>query len=215
MLFSTVLLAGLFASGFALLGLAEFHEEIAEPFLINMDRTVQEVVHEETSSLLTRVMFVLTWVGSPEVLFPAVPLVAALFWWRKLRREGLVLLVAMVGAASLNTALKLYFRRARPDPSWGLVQERSFSFPSGHSVSAVVLYGILVYLGMRHLHTLAQRIALIVVALVLIVGIGVSRIYLGAHYPSDVLAGYFVGCIWLITVMGADWFLRSERKPIR
>lgn len=202
------LLTGLLGSGLLLLGLAEFHEETAEPFLMHLDLQIQGGVHGYTPVVLTRVMLGLTWIGSPTVLFPSSVLIAALFWWRRFHRDTVVFVVTMLGAGLLNTALKLYFRRARPDVPWALVQENSFSFPSGHSMFAVVLYGILAYLALQYLRHRWERAAAIVVAVTLISGIGLSRIYLGVHYPSDVAAGYFVGCTWLLTVMASDWNAR-------
>ena len=115
----------------------------------------------------------------------------------------------MVGAVILIGVLKLYFHRARPDVSWALAEEHSFSFPSGHSIVAVVLYGSLVYLGFPLLRQMWQRVVVSVVAVGMIAGIGLSRIYLGVHYPSDVAAGYLVGCAWLTTVMVAEWGVRT------
>jgi len=211
-LFALSLLAGLLVSGFLLLALEELHEEIAKPFFIHMDLQIQQAVHGHTSVARTRWMKGLTWIGSPQLLFPGVPLIAALFWWRRLRREAMVFFISMAGGAMLNTALKLHFRRVRPDVPWALVHEHSFSFPSGHSVCAVVMYGTLVYLGMRYLRLGWERVAIIVAAVAVVSGIGLSRIYLGVHYPSDVAAGYLVGCIWLMTVIGADWNLQRMAR---
>ena len=202
-----MLLAGLVLAGVAMLALAELDEETAEPFLTHVDGHVQGDVHGATTSGLTRVMFGLTWIGSPKVLFPAIPVIVALLWWRRLRGDAVMLLLATVGAGILNTGLKLHFRRLRPDLPWSFVEERGYSFPSGHSVFAVVLYGMLVYVAIRHLRSTGAHAVVIVVAGVLILGIGFSRIYLGAHYPSDVAAGYFVGSIWLMAVIGANWWV--------
>ncbi len=211
--FGAFLLASLVAIGLVMLAMAQLHEEIAEPFLMHVDSHVQAAIHGEASPGLTGLMFALTWIGSPKILFPLVPLIGALFWWRRLRQEALVLMVAMAGAGALNTLLKMHFRRVRPDIPWAFVHEHSFSFPSGHSVYAVVLYGTLAYLGMRYLRPLGWRVAIVLAAAGLILGIGFSRIYLGAHYPSDVAAGYLVGSIWLIAVIGSDWTVRrTERR---
>src|ERR1022692_2626504 len=91
----------------------------------------------------------------------------------------------MAGAGALTAVLKLYFRRVRPDLPWAFVHEPSYSFPSGHSVLAVAVYGSLIFLGMRHLARTWERMAVCVVAGTSILGIGISRIYLGVHYPSD------------------------------
>jgi len=142
------------------------------------------------------------------VLFPSTALIAGVLWWRRLHRDTVTFLIAMIGAAILITVLKLYFHRARPDLSWALVDEDGFSFPSGHSIGAVVLYGILAFLRLKHVSHMWKRAAVMAFAVALIFGIGLSRIYLGAHYPSDVAAGYLVGCSWLTTVMLAEWEVR-------
>jgi membrane-associated phospholipid phosphatase len=207
-LFGALLLVGLVAAGVLMLSLAEIHEEILEPDSVHMDGHIQNEVHEDATPGLTRVMFGLTWIGSPQALIPAVPLLAALLWWRRLRRAAVLLLISTAGAGALTTLLKLHFRRVRPDLPWAFVHEPSFSFPSGHSVFAVVLYGTLMYLGLRHLRRMWERVAVVAAAGTLMFGIGYSRIYLGVHYPSDVAAGYFVGAVWLGTVVGADWYVR-------
>ena len=210
-LFAILLLLGLAATSVMMLTLAEVHEHLGGPRMERWDDHIQDRVHGDTTPGLTRVMFALTWIGSPAVLAPAIPLLAAVFWWRGLRRAPVVWLAATCGAAVLVTLLKLHFRRVRPDLPWAFVHEPSYSFPSGHSVLAVVVYGTLIFLGMRHLRRTWQRVAVCVAAGTLILGIGVSRIYLGAHYPSDVAAGYFVGAVWLGAVVGADRYVRRVR----
>ena len=75
---------------------------------------------------------------------------------------------------------------------------------------AVVLYGLLTYLLMQYGRKTWERVGLVAGSVVLIAGIGLSRIYLGVHYPSDVLAGYVVGTVWVMTVMAADWTIRRD-----
>lgn len=202
--FAVVLVTGLVGVGILLLALAEFHEEVEEPFLIGLDLQIQAIMHGYSSPGLTRIMLALTWIGSPGLLFPSTALLAASLWWRRAHRDATTFLTAMTGAAILIVVLKLYFHRIRPDVSWALVEEHSFSFPSGHSIAAVVLYGILVCSGFQYWRQAWQRTALAVTAVGLMLGIGMSRIYLGAHYPSDVAAGYLVGCCWLATVLVAN-----------
>lgn len=209
-LFAALLLVGLVGTGLMMLTLAEIHEEILEPDSVQREGHIQDEIHEETSSGMTRVMFALTWIGSPQILVPAIPVFAALLWWRRLHHAAILLLVSTAGAGVLSLALKLHFRRVRPDVPWALAHELTFSFPSGHSVFAVVLYGTLVYLGMRHLPRVWERVGIVIAALALVFGIGYSRIYLGVHYPSDVAAGYLVGTVWLIAVMGSDWYVRRS-----
>ena len=210
-LFGVLVVVALMATGVMMLGLAEVHEHLGGARMERWDARVQTDVHNDTGRRTTEAMFALTWIGSPAVLTPAIPVIAALLWWRRLRHAAIVWLIATAGAGALVTVLKLHFRRVRPDLPWAFVHEPSFSFPSGHSVLAVVVYGSLIFLGMRHLRRSWERVAVCVVAGALILGIGVSRIYLGAHYPSDVAAGYFVGAVWLGAVLGADRYVRRVK----
>lgn len=207
-----LLLAGMVAAWLASWSLAEFHEEIGEVDSIGLDLRIQAMVHAHASPGMTRVMEALSFVGSPQFLVPLVAVIAALMWWRKWRRQSLLLMSSLVGAAVLDAVLKLHFKRVRPDVTWALAHEHSYSFPSGHSVEAVVLYGTLLYLCLRRAQNVWVRVVMVVTAFAMAIGIGISRIYLGVHYPSDVLAGYACGCIWLAALVGTDWWVRRPLK---
>ncbi len=208
------LLIGLVVSTLFLLAIIHLHEDISHPRIESLDRSILQSIHAHDTPFLTALARTLSFIGSPITLLPAVPLAAALLWSRRLRRDALLLLISMGGSSTLDTALKLHYRRIRPDLPWAFVHERSFSFPSGHSVLAVTLYGILTYLLMSHLAHTWQRAIIILASLTLIVGIGLSRIYLGAHFPSDVLAGYLVGLTWLLPVIATDQALKRRQSGL-
>ena len=202
-----LLLTGLVFSAIVMLTMAEFHEEVGEPMLSRLDPVILQAIHARDTPTLTRLAFTLTWIGSPVVLVPVITLAATVLWRAKLRRDAVLLFAAMAGGAVLDTLLKLHFRRVRPDVPWAFVTEHSFSFPSGHSAGAVVLYGMITYLLWSHLGRAWHRAAVTLVALLLIAGIGASRVYLGVHYPTDVAAGYLVGLMWLVPVIGTNEYL--------
>lgn len=107
-----------------------------------------------------------------------------------------VLGAVAIGLASLgNEALKTVIARARPDLLDPIVDERGFSFPSGHSALGMAAWGILGVLVMRSRLPLGVRRGIVAVLLVLIILIGLSRIWLGVHYPTDVLAGWTAGAV--------------------
>jgi undecaprenyl-diphosphatase len=212
-LFAFLLFLGLIMSVVVMLLMAKVHEEIAQPFLEHVDQHLMQVIHAHETPTLTRLALTLSFIGSPLALGPGIALAALVLWARKLRRDAILLILAIGGAALLDTILKLHFRRIRPTVSWALVTEHSFSFPSGHSVGAVVLYGTITYLIWSHLHDITQRVAVIASALLLIASIGASRVYIGVHYPTDVAAGYAVGLIWLLTLIGANEYLVREGHP--
>lgn len=205
---------GLAFSILALVTMAEFHEEITRPFLSRWDSLGMQIIHGRDTPALTRLAFALSWIGSPKAFVPAVVAACLVLWRLRLKEDAVVLFFALAAAGVMDTALKLHFRRMRPDVPWALATEHSFSFPSGHSVGAVVLYGMATYLLWKHLHALWQRVVVITTSLLLIAGIGLSRVYLGVHYPTDVAAGYLVGLFWLLTVIATNEYLNwAGRSP--
>jgi membrane-associated phospholipid phosphatase len=213
--FAVLLLAGLLMSIFVTLIMAKIHEEIAQPFLEHVDLYLLQAIHTHDTPVLTKLAFTLSFIGSPSALGTGILIACVVLWIRRMRHDAVLLAIAIAGAALIDTILKLHFRRIRPTVAWAFVKEHSFSFPSGHSVGAVVLYGTITYLVWSHLHDHKQRTAVIACALALIAGIGLSRVYLGVHYPTDVAAGYLVGLLWLLTLIGANEYLNrvESRRP--
>jgi membrane-associated phospholipid phosphatase len=108
-------------------------------------------------------------------------------------RHGLIAAITILLASIANSALKVAIRRERPDLLDPLIVERGFSFPSGHSALGMVAYGILAVLVSRSRLPARWRIAIIVALGALVALIGISRIWLGVHYPTDVIAGWAAG----------------------
>jgi undecaprenyl-diphosphatase len=124
------------------------------------------------------------------------------------------LLVTAAGSLALNAALKLVFARSRPHPGGALWQAQGYAFPSGHAMSAMAIFGALVYLVLQSPLTWRVRSAAVALALLLIAAISLSRVYLGAHWLSDVAAGLAVGFVWLaVTTCLYDVFQgRHQRR---
>jgi undecaprenyl-diphosphatase len=126
-------------------------------------------------------------------------------------RHGVAGALTMILASVLNATIKLAIARERPELLDPLIQERGFSFPSGHAALAMVAYGILAVVIGRSRLPRPVRVALIGALLVLILLIGLSRIWLGHHYPTDVLAGWVAGAV---IVLLYRWFTRAvPREP--
>ncbi len=210
-MFGVLLAVGLGAALVATFGLVELHDEILEASSVLADQALQSWVHGFTRPWLTVVMEALSWIGSPFALGPAVMIAVVVLWWRRFSDDAVLVAAAAFGGVLLDEVMKLHFKRLRPDVPWALVQESSFSFPSGHSVMAMVMYGVIVYKTQDKLRSKWSKAALMLGALAMVVGIGVSRVYLGVHYPSDVAGGYFVGAVWLAAVIGADLWLARLR----
>jgi undecaprenyl-diphosphatase len=206
-----MLTAGLISSGFLLLLLNEFHEEIAEPWLRNIDQGAMRVVHSWYTPEMTRVMLTFTFMGSWEFIASCVGLLIFALLYGRRTREAASLAVAVGGSAVLNVGLKLWFHRLRPEVPWVLVHESSFSFPSGHAVVAFCFYATITLLLARR-GRVATRAISTVSAIFIILGIGTSRVYLGVHYPSDIAAGYLVGIVWVAATLVAARYCDSTTQ---
>ena len=117
--------------------------------------------------------------------------------------DGYLLVMNTVCVVSTNQILKHIIRRPRPD-HLRLVKEKGFSFPSGHSMVSIALYGILIYIVNKNVKNKALKIILTILLSSMILFIGLSRIYVGVHYPSDVLSGYILATV--ITILVIDYY---------
>ena len=138
----------------------------------------------------------------------------ALLWLRR-RWLAVAFVVAIAGNALLNITLKAIFARARPLHDLAAELVRGFSFPSGHSSGAVVAYGMLAYVLIRCLsqaHAARFRLPLVLAATALAFTIGCSRIFIQAHFATDVLAGFASGSAWLAVCIGSTEWLRHARQ---
>jgi undecaprenyl-diphosphatase len=181
----------LFAAVALFLALAE---EVWERETLAFDNQVTLALIRFSSPWLDRVMAALTLLGAQMAVLLTV-LIGGGLWWLGRKRDALFTLSAIGGAVMLSLTLKLLFQRPRPTLFTPLQVETSFSFPSGHTLAAVGLYGFVAMLLWR-----SGRRAWGMLVGVVPVAVGISRIYLGVHYPSDVLASLAVGVAWLVLV---------------
>lgn len=128
-------------------------------------------------------------------------------------RAGALALGSATGAG-LNMLLKHLFHRGRPEFATEFITHASWSFPSGHAMDSIVGYGILLAVLLERVSTPARRRALVAAITLLIVAIGVSRVYLGVHYLTDVVAGWLAGGAWLFVCITAFHFAERRRGRI-
>ena len=196
----------------ALAGLALFSwlaDEVFAGHTQRFDAAVRGGVHRFASPLLTRAMVVISAMGS-EVLVAVFIIAVVVFLRMKWRRAAVWMMLTMAGGMILQVVLKLGFRRTRPAPFFG-VEPHSYSFPSGHSLMSFCIYGVLAGLLAARIQSPALRVLIWCCAAVLVGAIGLSRIYLGVHYPSDVVAGYLAAAVWVSTLVTADR-VRKHKK---
>ena len=131
------------------------------------------------------------------------------------RRGAGLLVVASLASALLTNTLKGLLERPRPDVVSKLVHVASLSYPSGHSLASSAVYLTAALVVARHLPSTAHRIVALLSAAVLVLFIGASRVYLGVHYPSDVVAGIMVGTAWASLMAAALRMLDRRHAPKR
>lgn len=141
--------------------------------------------------------------------------VLALLRWRRWLDAGAVVL-ASAGGGILNQVLKQFYARVRPDIVDSPFHLTSYSFPSGHSMGSITCYGILAIIAIRLLHHTWQKMLVALAAALLILSIGLSRIYFGVHFPTDVLGGFIAGATWLVVSYEAlqvgEWYAQRRAR---
>jgi undecaprenyl-diphosphatase len=207
------LIAGFAGAAGALLLFGWLAQQVMRHATLRFDNAIRDGLHALASPHLTLAFRGITYLGSELFLVPFVAVVA----WRLVkagRRYAAGLLVlATAGGEVLDTVLKLIFRRTRPAVFFGLTEPDTYSFPSGHSMLSACVFGVTAAILTARMSSRRKRVAIWVAAAVLTLTIGLSRIYLGVHYPSDVLAGYAAAVIWVTAVRaGYGVWLRRRRK---
>jgi len=138
-----------------------------------------------------------------QVLVASLAIVALALLVKRSWRHLATLAIMCGGGALLNTTLKLVFRRTRPSFA-AEFHETTWSFPSGHAMNSLIIYGLFAWwLASRYPR---HRRAIVIATAVLVGAIGFSRIYLGVHYLSDVMAGYAAGSVWLLACITGQRF---------
>ena len=141
-------------------------------------------------------MLQVTALGTGVVVMMVVAVAALFLWLTRHKHSAALLLVTTTVGILINSMLKDVFHRTRPSIFPSGIEVFSSSFPSGHSMSAAIVYGTVAYLAARLQRHRWSRVVTAIVALLLIVLIAASRIYLGVHYPSDTVAGMVIGFAW-------------------
>ncbi|WP_013322937.1 phosphatase PAP2 family protein [Gloeothece verrucosa] len=165
-------------------------------YVRGLDKTILLLIQKLHTPLLDRIMLGLTFLGEPVVILLICMgiIISPSRQWKR-SQKATTLGIATLGGIGLNYWLKVLFGRIRPALWERLINVSHHSFPSGHAMMSMITYGLLGYLLGRQYPQWRRQIY--TVSLILILGIGFSRLYLGVHWPTDVLAGYAVGLIWL------------------
>lgn len=200
----------LFAVVFAIIATA-----IGRDMIDGFDRAIINAVQGWEAPRLTTSMQVFTALGDTKVIMLFIVAVTAfLLLGVRARSQAYFFFFAMIGTGVLNQTLKFIFKRARPE-FHRLAEAAGYSFPSGHTMMSFSLYTLFTYLLWRHLRSTAGRVILVVFAVFMFGMIAVSRIYLGVHYPSDILGGMVASAFWLtLSTMLFVQFKKREKSVL-
>jgi undecaprenyl-diphosphatase len=192
-------------------------DEVLEGDAKHFDEVTRAAIHQLASPALTIVMRGFSFIGSTIALTIGTIIVVVRFAMKNLGREAKLFAITMIGAALLNITLKLTFKRARPEPFFNLSLPETYSFPSGHSLTSAVFFGALAAILTARIKSKRTRTAIWIVSTLMFLTIGFSRIYLGVHHTTDVIAGFAAALIWILVVRFVEIQLqrRRRRKAVR
>ena len=187
-------------------------DEVLEGETTHFDEVTRAAVHQLASPAMTTAMRGISFLGS--MLFLTIATAAVIIWFatRRWGREARLFAITMIGASTLNISLKLAFKRARPEPFFDLLPPESYSFPSGHALTSACFYGAFAALITARIKSRRTRVLIWIVCTITFVLIGLSRIYLGVHHTTDVIAGFAAAFIWIFVVRLVELTLRRRRR---
>ena len=213
-------IVGLIAAGALVLAFAAVAEDVFNKESTNADIAIARAIHSVANPVLDTVARVLTDIGGVYGTAIVGILAFGFLVWRGRPHTAWLIPLAIAGGVAISELLKIVFQRPRPTLwPYADVPHPGFSFPSGHATVSLCLYGVLLWL-VLHDHPRAWWAwAWSALMVLLIAGIGLSRIYLGVHYPTDIAAGYIAGTFWLVSLFAGDNVLahmhREERALAR
>ncbi len=213
-----LLLLGAIAAAVA----AELFVDLAERFgqstslVYRADRTVHDWFVRERSAPLTSTLKAVTFFGGSSGIALVVGIVTALLLLFKERANAVYLVSTAVGGIVLNAGLKLLFARTRPDLASAAAVASWYSFPSGHAMESFIVYGALAFVTLRQPWPWKVDSAVLALGVTMVILIGLSRVYLGVHWLSDIAGGWSAGAVCLLAAsMGFDMLLRLRERRRR
>ncbi|MCL4415370.1 MAG: phosphatase PAP2 family protein [Actinobacteria bacterium] len=197
---STEVLVGIFLSFFSFFLFLKIGQEVFEKDLVNFDKSVSLFFYTIRNPVLTKIMETITFFGSGLFLTTSAVVIIIYLYIKNHRKESFLFFIVLAMGFALNNMIKILVKRPRPDIS-PLATESTYSFPSGHTMSSFIFYALIAYFIFHF--TKDKKLATLVsgISILIIILIGISRIYLGVHFPSDVIAGFIAGFWVFVTAL--------------
>jgi undecaprenyl-diphosphatase len=205
--------------GIAAMGAGYLFVELAEQVRLTTSAVyrIDQVIHawfgHERQPAMTVLLRTVTTIGGSVGLGAIVAVVAAMLLARKERASAIFVVVTAGAGGLLNLGLKMIYARARPDPASALAVAGWYSFPSGHAMGSFITFGALSYIALRQPWPWVAKSAGLAIALTMVVLVGLSRVYLGVHWASDIAGGWSAGTVWLASALVAfEMLLRLRQR---
>ena len=194
-LIATVGIVGIASCLLIIYVVAEISDEVLEREAFAFDKTILLGIHTFANPTLDRIMHIITGLNNPDFVSIVAGIALVLLLIKRCYPEAKIFAIDCAGGVILSYGLKSVFGKTRPDLWQSAIEEVSYSYPSGHALGSTVLYGFLAYLFATRFPRYSWLIYSLTVGLIL--AIGLSRLYLGVHWPTDIIAGYGIGFLWL------------------
>jgi membrane-associated phospholipid phosphatase len=183
--------------------------------LVRWDVASDAWIHSRVTQQGLAVFDWITRAGSPLSMSVLGVVVGALLLWQRRRTILIPWIAALAGGGILDNVIKQLVHRTRPVYGAAYLTGHSYSFPSGHAMGSIIAIGMLLYvLGLYWHPSRLVRISSIIVACIFVVLVGVSRVYLGVHYPSDVMGGWAAGAAWMAVCVSGASFALHRYDPV-
>jgi membrane-associated phospholipid phosphatase len=195
--------------GIAAISAGYLFEELAEAVglttsaVYRVDQSIHNWFGHERQPAMTVLLDTATNIGGSIGLGAIVTVVAAILFARKERASAIFVVVTAGTGEILNLGLKMIFARARPDLTSAISVARWYSFPSGHAMGSFIIFGALAYIVLRQPWPWGAKSAGLAIAMTMVVLVGLSRVYLGVHWASDIAGGWSAGTVWLASTVAA------------
>lgn len=211
---AVIFLGGVLAivAGFLFITLAR-ELSLSSSAVYRIDRGVRAWFLEARQPGTTAVLRSVTFFGGAAGLLIVMAIVTGLLLVRKERASAAYVVITTLGGMLLNIGLKMFFARDRPEMDIHFAVASWYSFPSGHAMGSFVLYAALAYIGLRQPFPWSVDSGILAAAFTMILLIGLSRVYLGVHWSSDIAGGWSAGAVWSAsTTMAFEMLLRQRQR---
>ena len=174
---------------------------LTQGLLVEIDHQVLNSIVSLRNINLTKILLFFTYLGNWQIIVSLGVILVIIFWLTRKKRLMYFLISWLAGSEIILLIFKLIFHRPRPEAKFALIPETGYSFPSGHAFISVVFYGIIGYYLFRLTKKGGQKLLIFISSFLIIFLVGLSRIYLGLHWTSDVMASWSLGLFFLILLI--------------